>query len=107
MGRQKAVIIVPDEIRQTHRDNISQDYATFQCIEDVSKREGFQKFYFRQTDTFPNIGKMNKTYLWPEKDIFKFIISRILGPLTPIYAFDGRPILKRLDLLSSGFIKGR
>jgi hypothetical protein len=104
LGRQNAVIIVPDELRQTIHPNEGQDYAIFQAIEDLSKRRGFERFYFKHSDIQPDIGKIDREYLWPrENDVFKLIVSRVLALSTPVYTIRGRPIQKRIDLISSGF----
>jgi hypothetical protein len=105
LGRQSAVLVVPDELRETVKPEDEQHYAIFQAVEDVSKRDGFERFYFRQTNTRPEIGEIDREYLWPlENDIFRIMISRVLDPSTDVYNFFGRAVPKRLSLISAGFI---
>jgi hypothetical protein len=104
MGRQRAVAIIPDELRITVHPTDEQDYASFQAVEDVSKREGCQAFYFRHSGVHPDNGEINNEFLWPkEGDIFREWISIVLDPLEDIYTFANRDIQKRLDLVSTGF----
>jgi hypothetical protein len=104
LGRQSAVVIVPDELRVTARPGNQPDYAEFQAVEDLSAREGFERFYFRHSDRPPPLGDIAREHLWPtEHDCFKATVSRVLDPSTPQYAFAGIPIPKRIDMVSTGY----
>jgi hypothetical protein len=106
LGRQSAVLVVPDELRETVKEEGKQHYAVFQAVEDVSKRDGFERFYFRQTNTRPEIGEIDREYLWPSENyVFRIMISRVLDPSTEVYDFMGREIPKRLSLVSAGFVR--
>lgn len=105
LGRQSAVAIIPDELRITAQETGQFDYATFQAVEDVSEREGFTRFYFKQSNVTPNLDRMTREELWPVRDdCFKTMISRVLDPSTPQYSHSDTPVPKRVDLVSSGFV---
>jgi hypothetical protein len=107
LGRQHAVVIIPDELRREESDQHG-SYATFQAIEDVSQRSGFECVYFRHSEQPSDLDGINREYLWPsDGDIFRSIISRVLAPSTEQYWFDGLPIPKRLDLVSPGYQEPR
>ena len=105
MGRQAAVAVIVGELRRTthHPDG---DYATFQAVEDVSTREGFERFYFRHTDEAPHLSPICREYLWPENDdYFETLISRVVDPDAHTYRFQGSAVPKRIDLVSRGFLR--
>lgn len=104
LGRQRAVLVVLDELRKTVKPEYGDHYATFQAVEDVSSREGCERFYFRHTDCRPGDGKIDRGFLWPqENDAFRAMISRVLDPACEVYYFQGMAIPKRLGLVSDGF----
>jgi hypothetical protein len=104
LGRQSAVVIVPDELRITARPGNEPDYAEFQAVEDLSAREGFERFYFRHSAQPPPLG-ITREHLWPmERDVFKLTVSRVLDPSTGQYAYERIPIPKRIDLVSTGYL---
>jgi hypothetical protein len=104
LGRQSAVGIVPDELRVATKEPGQFEYATFQAIEDVSQREGFERFYFRHTARPPGAGALIREWLWPrDGDCFRIMISRVLEPSTEQYWFGDHPVPKRLDLVSAGY----
>jgi hypothetical protein len=106
LGRQSSVTIIPDELRKTNYEpNNDYEYATFQAIEDISTRSGFDKFYFKHTDIQPDLGLLDREYLWPENDLYKLLASRVCDPSTPYYYFMNEPIPKRIDLISKGYIE--
>ncbi len=104
LGRQSAVVVVPDELRTTEHQPGQYDYASFEAVEDVSQRDGFERFYFRHSDNAPDLGKINREYLWPSKDDkFKFTISRAIDPSTPQVFYIDTYLPKRIDLVSEGY----
>ena len=101
LGRQSAVMIVPDELRI---EDPSDKSATFQAIEDLKSREGFDSFYFKHSHAAPDLNDVNRENLWPkENDVFRTLISRVLLPSTPVYGYDNVTLPKRLDLVSEGY----
>ncbi|MEW6580943.1 MAG: hypothetical protein AB1435_17355 [Chloroflexota bacterium] len=105
LGRQSAVMIVPDELRIEQRDE-SDTYAQFQALEDVKTRDGFQRFYFRHTAQPPDVSPIDREYLWPrEGDIFQTLISRVLQPTTEAYGWGEDWLPKRLDLVAGGYVE--
>ena len=104
LGRQNAVVVVPDELRETVRDPSQGDYTSFQAVEDVRHRDGCDVFFFRHSDEPPRFGGINREYLRPSHDCFKTMISRALDPSTEQYWFKEMTIPKRLDLVSTGFV---
>lgn len=106
LGRQSAVSIIPDELRKTEDDGDG-EYASFQAVEDVSRRANCEKFYFTHTNEEPDLGRIDREYLWPvDQDFFKQLSSRPLDPRVERFCYDGQAIPKRLDLVSSGFVLG-
>jgi hypothetical protein len=80
LGRQAAVAILPDELRE-EEPGPDGNNAVFQAVEDVAMRAGCERFYFRHSDCAPDLGPVNREYLWPEHDdYFKTMISRVLDP---------------------------
>jgi len=104
LGRQRAVLVVPDELRHTVKPEFGDHYATFQAVEDVSKRDGFERFYFRHTQHCPSDRKINRELLWPsENDVFKLLISKVIDPKCESYEYEGMIIPKRISLVSEGY----
>jgi len=105
LGRQSAVMIVPDELRIAEKEPGQFESAVFQAVEDVSQREGFERFYFRHSERAPALANVDREWLWPhEEDCFKLMISRVLDPSSQQYWFGDDPIPKRLDLVSPGYL---
>jgi len=103
LGRQRAVAILPDELREEESGPDGMN-AAFQAVEDVALRAGCERFYFRHSDRPPDLGPIDREYLWPEHDdYFKLMISRVLDPASERYQFGDHWIPKRLDLVSGGF----
>jgi hypothetical protein len=111
-------LVVPDELRT----NDKAGYPAFQAVEDLTQRDGLERFYFRQTGDRPDLGSVDRTYLWPrEEDVFLKMISRVLDPRTKDYSFpvaeefiaslghdpattsDRVWVPKRLDLIAGGY----
>ena len=104
LGRQKAVVIVPDEIRKTVYLRDAEDYASMQAIEDISTREGFDRFYFQHAGVRPEINKVNRDYLWPNKgDQYLNLVKFPIDPATPQYHFAEQAVMKRKDLIAGGY----
>jgi hypothetical protein len=105
LGRQKAVVIIPDEIRQTVFLRSGEDYASLQAVEDISCRKGFDRFYFRHSDLCPNLEGIDREYLWPhDGDVFLQLVQHPIDPSTPEYFYgDGNSLLKRKDLIAGGY----
>ncbi len=105
LGRQRAVAILPDELRDEEPGPDGKN-AAFQAVEDVAMRAGCERFYFRHSDRPPDLGPITREYLWPEHgDFFKLMISRVLDPASERYHFNDHWIPKRLDLVSNGFTR--
>lgn len=104
LGRQHAVLVVLDELRKETKPDGGENVATFQAVEDVSFREGCERFFFRHTDYTLADRRINREFLWPrEGDPFKVLVSRLLHPTTEPYHCDGMAIPKRVSLVSDGF----
>lgn len=104
LGRQSAVVVIPDELRKTEHRSGQYDYASFEAVEDVSQRDGFERFYFHHSDKAPDLGEINREYLWPPKDDkFKFMISRAIDPSTPQIYYIDTYLPKRIDMVSAGY----
>jgi hypothetical protein len=104
LGRQAAVAVIPDELRKTEHQPGQYDYASFEAIEDVSQRDGFERFYFHHSDRAPDLGSIDREYLWPAvDDSFKLMISRAIDPSTPQIHYIDTYLPKRIDLVSSGY----
>lgn len=104
LGRQKAVVIVPDELRKTVYLRDAEDYASMQAIEDISAREGFDRFYFRHSDTCPEINEINREYLWPvDGDQYLNLVKFPIDPSTPQFFFSDEALYKRKDLIAGGY----
>jgi hypothetical protein len=96
--RQKALIILPDELR---RDLPSG--TAFRFVEDLAKRDGVEKYYFHHTGRSPESVKLQRQDLWPRDDPFVQIIVAILTAVYPLSAFLPDILPQRLDLIDAGY----
>jgi hypothetical protein len=105
VGRQSAVMVVPDELRVQQVD--SMDTITkvdFQALEDISARNGFEAFYFNHIDEKLDLGAITREYLWPqENDQYKELVLELVSPGSPPWASTVAIVPKRLDLLDLGY----
>lgn len=109
IGRQKAVIIYPDEIRKDQQGALSGvdgiTKSQFRYIEDISARSHFDKFYFYHSGKMPNNFKITRNYLWPRTDPFLQIVCPGITAPYPLNMFRGAILPYRLDLIDSGYDK--
>ena len=104
LSEQKAVIIFPDEIRENLPDRETgidgMVYPKYRYIEDLSTREGVEKFYFRHNGTLPKeVKSIRREDLWPrDDDLLQFVVSIMVAryPLS-----SSKP--QRLDLIDGGY----
>jgi hypothetical protein len=102
LGRQEAVMVVPDELRIEYRE---EDDYQLQAIEDLRFRDGFEAFYFRHSRARPDLGPIDRDYLWSkEGDLFRELVLRILDPSAPAYGREHIDLPKRPELVSDGFV---
>lgn len=107
--RQKAVIILPDEIREDDKESefsiIKSHLPKYQYIEDISVRNKVKKFYFRHTKN--NKIDLNREDLWPREDPFLFLVVWIISAICQrTFSMDHHVILHRLDLIDGGYEAG-
>jgi FRG domain. len=107
--RQKAVIILPDEIREDLESSewsiIGNKLPQYQFIEDLSCRDGLEKFYFRHSKD--NELELNREYLWPREDP---VLSQVIWIISAIcqrsFSKDKHFIMHRLDLIDGAYNPG-
>lgn len=104
VSRQDAVIIFPDEIREDLTDRKPGIggivFPKYRYIEDLSARDGVEKFYFRHSGNLPEgVANITREYLWPRDDALLETVVRIILSANPIR----RQQAKRLDLVDVGF----
>jgi tetratricopeptide (TPR) repeat protein len=104
LSRQGAVIIFPDEIREDEsKRNPGVDgiyFPKYRYIEDISKREGVEKFYFKHNGSWPNdMLNINREYLWPRDDFLLNIIYDINAAMYPLKS----ALPQRFDLIDCGY----
>lgn len=107
--RQKAVILLPDEIREEDESSelsiIGNRLPRYQYIEDLSSREGVEKFYFRHSKN--NDSALNREYLWPREDPILYLIVWIISAICQrSFSKDNHFIMHRLDLIDGGYNPG-
>jgi hypothetical protein len=107
--RQKAVIILPDEIREDDNESelsiIKTHLPKYQYIEDMSVRNGVKKFYFRHAAN--NGIDIDREYLWPRDDPFLFLVVWIISAICQrTFSMDHHVIIHRLDLIDGGYDAG-
>jgi hypothetical protein len=114
IGRQKAAVIIPDEIHKA-LPVISSDprYGNLvvrpgenvlcqQSVEDLHYRSGVQCFYFRHTGIDPT-PELDASYLWPnDDDYFLLAIAYLFESGVSFHAFPGFILPQRLDLVDAG-----
>jgi hypothetical protein len=109
VSRQGAVIILPDELRkdregaEPNADGIK--FPEFRYIEDISQRQGVEKFFFKQTGEIPDLLKIDPEYYWPRNDTLLEIIVALITAVYPMMRFSGA-MAHRLDLIDGGYDKG-
>ena len=109
--QQKAVIFLPDEIREDDESSelsiIGNKLPCYQYIEDLSLREGVEKFYFRHTKTKNNESTLNREYLWFREDPLLHLIVWIISAICQgSFSKDRHFIMYRLDLIDAGYDPG-
>jgi len=107
--RQKAVIILPDEIREDDESSelsiIGNKLPRYQYIEDLSLRDGTEKFYFRHSKN--NESTLKREYLWPREDPLLYLIIWIISAICQrSFSKDKHFIMYRLDLIDAGYDPG-
>lgn len=107
--RQKAVVILPDEIREDDETSglsiIGNRLPRFQYIEDLSSRDGVDKYYFRHSEN--NELKFNREYFWPREDpVLKLVVWIVSSICQRTFSRDNHLIVNRLDLIDSGYDPG-
>jgi hypothetical protein len=107
--RQKAVILLPDEIREDDESSelsiIGNRLPRYQYIEDLSVRDGVEKFYFRQSRN--NGLAINREYLWPREDPMLNLVVWIISSICQrAFSKDNHLIMHRLDLIDGGYDPG-
>lgn len=104
LAKQEAVIIFPDEIRNNRPegtpgiDNIG--FSEIRYIEDIAKREGVEKFYFRHNGHLPaELRRLTREELWPrDDDLLQFIVDIMMAQYPSRYV-----IPQRLDLIDGAY----
>ncbi len=107
--RQKAVILLADEIREDDEKSelsiIGNRLPRYQYIEDLSSREGVEKFYFWHSKN--NGSTLKKEYLWPREDPLLYLIVWIISAICQMtFSKDKHFIMYRLDLIDAGYDPG-
>ena len=114
IGRQKAVVVIPDEIRTsvpTYTSHpatgmpIITSNSTWECqqsIEDLHYRSKVQCFYFQHSRIDP-VPQLNAAYLWPnEGDYFLLMIAYLFASGLGAYVYPSVILPQRLDLIEPG-----
>jgi len=108
ISRQEAVIIMPDEIREDETgrkpgtDGIV--FPKYRYLEDLSTRDGVEKFYFKHTGEWPaEISKITREYLWPRSD--EDHLLNIIFDIVVAFYPDRNAVPQRFDLIDSAFNK--
>jgi hypothetical protein len=69
IGRQEAAFVVPDEIHDEMRDpHTGHQDVRYQSIEDLSARNGVERFYFLRGQTGLGDKAISEGYLWPSDE---------------------------------------
>lgn len=107
--RQKAVILLPDELREEDETSelsiIGTRLPRYQYIEDLSSRDGVKKYFFRHSKN--NDLSLNREYLWPREDPILNLVIWIVGSICQrTFGRENHIILHRLDLIDGGYDPG-
>jgi hypothetical protein len=114
IGRQKAIVVIPDEIRKSvpistshpvHGTRTIGPSLTWECqqsIEDLHNRPNGQCFYFRHSHVDPT-PQLNPGYLWPnDNDYFLLAIAYLFASGLGFHIHPGVVLPQRLDLIDPG-----
>jgi len=116
IGRQKAAVIIPDEIQKYVRTPFLLDspFGTpalspysrklaQQSIEDINYREGVKCYFFNHSENNP-CPKLTPSYLWPhENDFFLHVIAYLFLSKFQYYLSPSIFLPIRMDLIDSGY----
>lgn len=105
--RQKAVVILPDELRKELPDKkpgvAGIAVPAFQYVEDIGRRNGIERFYFRHTGSLPSAFRLGREYLWPREDPLVPVFASGMTSVYPLGRFSPHVIPYRLDLIDCGY----
>lgn len=109
ISRQKAVLLLPDELRKEKEyaelSIIGNKLPLYQYIEDLSLRDGVEKFYFKHSKNSELA--LNREYLWPREDPLIYLIVWIITAICQrSFSKDNHYIMHRLDLIDAGYNPG-
>jgi hypothetical protein len=118
LGRQRAAVIIPDEIHIAAKGAVVRPHPifgtpgivlgermplTFQAVEDLAMREGTTAFYFRHTGV-ESPGEIRPDDLWPnDRDVLLKAVVALMSETFSPYARVVEPTPSRFDLVDAGF----
>jgi hypothetical protein len=105
--RQRAFMILPDELREDLPDRGPGPggivFPRYRYIEDLAARRGVQKFYFRHGGEIPQAVRLTPEDLWPRNDRLLEMIVALVTAVFPLGAFVPDIMPGRLELIDAGF----
>jgi len=70
IGRQQAAFLIPDEIHAETRDrDTGRQDVSYQAIEDISSRDGVERFYFLRGHADLGDNTISEGFLWPSEEV--------------------------------------
>lgn len=116
IGRQKAAVVIPDEIIKavgisvthpiTGLPSFAPNFSQWECqksIEDLHHRPGVQCFFFRHGTVDPT-PQLNAVYLWPNEDDYLLLaIAYLFVSGVCFHAYPAFILPQRLDLIDPGY----
>lgn len=105
--RQRAFIILPDELRKDVEGREPGPggivFPQFRYIEDLAARPGVQRFYFRQGGPLPAEAQLTREHLWPRADPVLVMVVAMITAVYPLAMFAPDIMPVRLDLIDAGY----
>lgn len=105
--RQRAFIILPDELREDVEGRGPGPggivFPKYRYIEDLAARRDVQKFYFRHGGLLPEAARLTREDLWPRDDRLLAMIVALMTAVYPLGAFIPEIMPGRLELIDAGY----
>ena len=105
--RQRAFIILPDELRKDVEGRAPGQggivFPQFRYIEDLAARPGVQKFYFKHGGALPSEAELTREQLWPRADPILAMVVAMITAVYPLAMFAPDIMPVRLELIDSGY----